>query len=105
MDGLAPTHTARPCDFGPFGQGIAREITVSLSETERASLAEHYLHRYRAAIRDKRICDEDCERLARALLDEQERQAEYVARIEECTAMLMKLGRALPEIEPEPVAI
>lgn len=100
MDGPSPTHIPRPCDYGPFGQGIAREITVTITDADRASMTEYYINRYRAAIRGKRSHDITCERLASALLDEQERQAGCVARIEESTAMLMKLGRSLPECDP-----
>ncbi len=102
---LAPTHTPRPCDYGPFGQGIKASLTVTLSEPERASMAEYYLQTYRAAIRGKRSLDRECESLSRKFLDAQQEQADCVTRIEQATAMLMKLGRALPQIEPEPVAI
>lgn len=108
MDGLAPTHTPRPCDYGPFGQGIpvtVPTLTVTLSEPERAAMAEYYLKAYRAAIRGKRSLDRECESLSRKLLDAQQEQDECVRRIEQATSMLMKLGRELPEIEPEPVAI
>lgn len=97
---LAPTHTPRPCDYGPYGEGIARWRTVTITDAEGASLAEYYLSRYRAAVRGRLSHDAECESLARALRDEQGRMAECVARIEECTAMLMKLGRSLPA-EPD----